>query len=223
MQLTHIDHLQLLLYYLGTFEPRALNAMRERVGAGSTVLDVGANIGLFTIEAAHAVGATGNVISIEALPKHAETVRSSVEVNRMRGVEVHATAVGEASGTAVLTLPADSNAGMFTLGSVDGSETHTVPVRRIDDIVAGRRIDFIKMDIEGSEYKALLGATETLKQKPPILIELNGPALRACGSSPRQIKQLLADHGYQGRIIGVHAAITIEQDHACDECLFLAA
>ncbi len=119
------------------------------------------------------------MISIEALPKHAETVRSSVEVNRMRGVEVHATAVGEASGTAVLTRPADSNAGMFTLGSVDGSETHTVPVRRIDDIVAGRRIDFIKMDIEGSEYKALLGAAETLKQKPPILIELNGPALRA--------------------------------------------
>jgi FkbM family methyltransferase len=223
MRTTHVDHLQLLLYYLGSFEPHCIDAMREHVKPGDTILDVGANIGLFTIEGAKAVGPSGSVIAIEAAPSHANSVRESARLNQMANVEVVAVAVGDSDGEATLTLPRDTNFGMFTLGKVDGDESFKVPVRRIDDIVAGRKIvDFIKMDIEGSEYRALLGAKETLKSRPPILIELNEVALKGCGSSSFQVKQLLSSAGYTGRIVGSSVDITIDQAHVCDECLFTA-
>jgi FkbM family methyltransferase len=220
MQTTQVDHLQLLLYYLGSFEPRCIDAMRKHVKPGNTILDVGANIGLFTIEGTKAIGPSGNLIAIEAAPSHANSVRESARLNQMANVEVVSVAVGDSDGEATLTLPRDTNFGMFTLGKVDGDESYKVPVRRIDDIVAGRKIDFIKMDIEGSEYRALLGAKETLKSRPPILIELNEIALKGCGSSSFQVKQLLASMNYTGRIVGSNVDITIEQPHVCDECLF---
>jgi FkbM family methyltransferase len=221
MQTTHVDHLQLLLYYLGSFEPHCIEAMREHVKPGDTILDVGANIGLFTIEGAKAIGPSGSLIAIEAAPSHANSVRESARLNRMANVEVVSVAVGDSNGEATLTLPRDTNFGMFTLGKVDGDESFRVPVRCIDEIVAGRKIDFIKMDIEGSEYRALVGAEKTLKSLPPILIELNETALNACGSSARHVKEFLFARGYRGQIVGQSAAITLDQMHVCDECLFV--
>jgi len=219
IQLSHVDHLQLLLYYLGTFEPMALKAMKDHLRPGDTVLDVGANIGLFTIEAAKVVGPAGSVIAIEAMPGHAESLRKSAILNEMRGIEINSVAVG----SAILTLPTGSNRGMFTLGKVVGDEKITVPVRRIDDIVGERRVDFLKMDIEGSEYQALLGARRMIeRQRPKILIELNESALRAYGSSARQVKQLLFDFGYTGQIVGTASPVLLDQHHLCEECLFLA-
>ncbi|MFX8593406.1 FkbM family methyltransferase, partial [Acinetobacter baumannii] len=92
------DHLQLLLYYLGIFEPVCINQMRQHLGTGGTLLDVGANIGLFTVEGAVAVGPSGNVISIEAAPPHAQTVREAANLNSLRNVEVVAAAVGNQEG-----------------------------------------------------------------------------------------------------------------------------
>src|ERR1035437_10859205 len=69
-EMTENDHLQLLLYYCGEFEPQCVELMKKHIGPGSIVLDVGANIGLYTLEAAKAVGATGRVIAIEASPGH---------------------------------------------------------------------------------------------------------------------------------------------------------
>ncbi|AUC96458.1 hypothetical protein QU42_31575 [Bradyrhizobium sp. UASWS1016] len=218
---THVDHLQLLLYYLGIFEPSCVQAMKSHLRPGSTLLDVGANIGLFSIEGATAVGSSGNVIAIEAAPPHAQTIRDAAALNRLQNIEVVPAAVGSSEGAAILTLPEKGNYGMYTLGSVAGERSFQVPVRRIDDIVAGRRVDFIKIDIEGSEYQALLGAVQTLKSTPPLLIELNEAALVGCGSSARQVKQLLFSYGYQGHVLGSAKQITLDDLHVCDECLFL--
>jgi FkbM family methyltransferase len=195
--------------------------MKSHLRPGSTLLDVGANIGLFSIEGATAVGSSGNVIAIEAAPPHAQTIRDAAALNRLQNIEVVPAAVGSSEGAAILTLPEKGNYGMYTLGSVAGERSFQVPVRRIDDIVAGRRVDFIKIDIEGSEYQALLGAVQTLKSTPPLLIELNEAALVGCGSSARQVKQLLFSYGYQGHVLGSAKQITLDDLHVCDECLFL--
>lgn len=217
---THVDHLQLLLSYLGTFEPLSLDVMRRHLKIGATMLDVGANIGLFTIEAAQVVGPSGKVISIEAAPHHAMSVKNSAAVNNMTNVEVISVAVGDTDGEATLTLPRDANYGMFTLGKVDGDESFSVALRKIDDVIGERKIHFVKMDIEGSEYRALLGARQTLERdRPPILIELNEAALQACGSSSRQVKEFLSDLGYRGTLLA-GTPITLDQTHVCDECLF---
>jgi FkbM family methyltransferase len=226
--ITENDHLQLLLYYCGQFEPECLHLMKQYLRPGSTILDVGANIGLYTIEAAKAVGSSGRVISIEASPDHAKTIERNINLNGFRNVDLISSAVGDVDGAATLTLPAGGNYGMFTLGKVAGRASGEVQIRRIDDILLQqgvRSVDFIKMDIEGSELSALKGAIKTIEQShPPILIELNEGALESCGTSSTEVKALLNSLGYQGRIVGRNSVLPIpgtQNRHDCDECLFL--
>ena len=177
IQVTHVDHLQLLIYYLGTFEPYCLPFLKGCAKKGGTVLDVGANIGFYTLESAVSVGSLGRVISIEAAPSHLQSLRQNIDLNEMKNVSVLGTAVGEADGYANLSLAAGENLGMFTLGEIEGVDSHSVTVTTIDSLLEKQKIeslDFVKMDIEGSEYKALLGAARTFgKFRPSLLIELN--------------------------------------------------
>jgi FkbM family methyltransferase len=212
-----VDHLPLLLRYLGTFEPHSLRAMRRCLNPGGTLLDVGANIGLFSIEAA-LIGA--NVIAIEAAPQHIEAIRSSISANGFNQIEVVSSAAWDRDGNGTLSLPLGANHGGFTLGHTAGDRLIEVPLRRIDGIVSDRQIDFIKIDIEGSEYRALVGAKDTIARcKPPILLELNEKALQACGSSSRAVKELLTSYGYRGHYL-YGGNIGANDDHVCDECLF---
>lgn len=224
ISLTRVDHLQLLLHYLGTFEPQCLSYMYRCVRTGATILDVGANIGFYTLEAAAAVGPSGRVIAIEAAPFLANSVRENVRLNQIKTVTVITAAAGDVAGDATLILPRGGHFGEFTLGNVSGDETFTVSVRRIDDLLARcgiGNVDFIKMDIEGSEYRALKGAQNTLsKCHPSILIELNEPALNWCGSSAREVKEFLFQHGYRGWLIEGKSlkSILTGQEQGCDEC-----
>src|SRR3982074_3616914 len=124
IQIAQADHLQLLIHYMGTFEPYCLPYLRGCAGTGGTVLDVGANIGFHTLESAVAVGSRGRVISIKAAPSHLKSLKQNVELNKMKNVSVIGSAVGDAAGHATLTLPRGDNLGMFTLGEVEGEEAH---------------------------------------------------------------------------------------------------
>ena len=77
IRVTATDHLQLMIYYFETFEPHALSYLKRCVGNGGTVVDVGANIGLYTLESSLIVGRTGRVISIEAAPSHIEALKGT--------------------------------------------------------------------------------------------------------------------------------------------------
>src|SRR5262245_17702558 len=66
MKIDAADYLQLMAYYRGTFEPHCLRYLRSCVREGATIIDVGANVGIHTLESALAVGRTGRVIAIEA-------------------------------------------------------------------------------------------------------------------------------------------------------------
>jgi FkbM family methyltransferase len=222
------DYLQLLIYYQGTFEPHCMPYLRACAGKGDTVVDVGANIGLYTLESSLAVGPSGRVISIEAAPPHLETLRRNIKLNDMRNVSLIATAVGDSVGEATLVLGKGDNLGMYTLGHRDGDESYTVALRPLDVLLAEQDLDsvaLIKMDIEGSEYRALRGGEKTLaKYKPAILIELNDVALNRCGSSAASVKNLLREAGYRGWVVGRSAVRPIAGDlsrHDCDECIFI--
>ncbi|SHK60143.1 FkbM family methyltransferase [Bradyrhizobium lablabi] len=221
---TQVDHLQLLLYYFGTYEPGCLAAMRRTVRLGDTILDVGANIGLFTLEGSLAVGPTGRVMAIEPMPAHAKSVRASVRQNNLSNVEVIPVAVGNETGEGSLTLPSNTNYGMFTLGNVTGDLRFNVHIRRIDDIIAERRIealDFVKIDIEGSELHALKGAEKTLKKFcPTILIELYEEHLKNCGTSSEEVKSFLTQLGYRESFLDGKLVKPGER-HPVNECLFV--
>jgi FkbM family methyltransferase len=228
IQVDPTDYLQLLIYYLGTFEPHCLSLMKSCVSKGATVIDVGANIGIYTLESSFAIGQMGRVISIEPAPLNVQALKKSIELNCMTNVTLIEVAVGDSTGSATLSLAQGGNLGMFSLAQQKSDKSYDVEVRCLDDLLEENDIavvDFIKMDIEGSEYRALCGAVRILRRcQPPVLVELNEKALRSCHSSSQEVKELLCNLGYRGWVIGRKACRPIESPHSvhnCDECLFI--
>ncbi len=221
------DYPQILLYYLRTFEPHCLRLLPRFLRAGSTMVDVGANIGVYTLACAKIVGPRGRVIAVEAAPPLVDQLRQNVKRNGFGHVSVVSTAIRSETADGTLVLPVGGNWGMFTLGEVEGAECYRVATRRLDDVLRdeqAERIDLVKMDIEGSEYHALLGACELLERaRPSFIIELNELALRRCRASPAGIKQIMYDAGYRGWIVGRSKFRPLKDCtfHHVDECLFV--
>lgn len=177
------------------------------------MLDVGANIGYYALEGAHIVGPTGSVIAVEAAPPHANALRANIARNGFHNVLVHEMAVSDFTGKATLSLPAKNrNLGMYTLADFPSDYSFEVHVCRLDELVKGR-IDFMKIDIEGSEYRALRGAEKILRRyRPPILIELNEAALTGSGSSSMEVMDFLRALGYQAWMLGKRSVRVPEAD-----------
>ncbi|MDP2430930.1 MAG: FkbM family methyltransferase [Pseudomonadota bacterium] len=143
---------------------------------GDCVLDIGANVGDWTLAMALRVGPVGRVLAFEPVPYLAETVAKTARINRHDWVEVHNLALSAADGTAEFSVE-QGNSGGSRLGRMEGDfSMTTVPTRRLDSLLEGRpdinRIDFIKIDVEGHELEVLEGARATLARfQPPMILE----------------------------------------------------
>jgi FkbM family methyltransferase len=126
---------------------------------GGTFVDLGANVGVFSLYAAKAVGPQGCVLAIEPSPTMLERLRFNLSANGFGNVRIAPVAVGEARGQATFhTLP-DAH-GSASLHRMPGSSPHmTVPVETLMSVLSTHgidRIDAMKADIEGYEDRALL-------------------------------------------------------------------
>lgn len=144
----------------------------ERVKPGATVLDCGAHHGMMTVLFALAAGSDGRVISFEALPENAAIVRRNAALNGLANVDVRPKALG--AGPAERPYHHNfGNANIFGAVS-DGPPTGTIKLVALDDeIPATLRVDFVKMDVEGSDLEALRGARRVLEQRPLLDLELH--------------------------------------------------
>ncbi|MGA7340766.1 MAG: FkbM family methyltransferase [Terracidiphilus sp.] len=133
-----------------------------QIGPGSTVLDVGANVGVYTLLAAKR-GA--RVFAIEADPRNVELLRRHVRINGFEDrVTIFPTAVGDREGTVSL-FRLEGNCGHSNLFA--GTDPVQVPCRTIDSLNLPP-IQVCKMDIEGGEMKALLGMQATIQNSPTM-------------------------------------------------------
>lgn len=143
---------------------------------GDCVLDIGANVGDWTMPMALRVGPQGRVIAFEPVPYLAETIAKTARINRHDWVEVRQLALSASEGSAEFSVER-GNSGGSRLGRVDGDFAQIkVATARLDSLLAARpdieRIDFIKIDVEGHEDQVLAGARETLARfRPPLVIE----------------------------------------------------
>jgi FkbM family methyltransferase len=180
------------------FEPDTLQALEKLTKPGFRVLDIGANIGFFTAHLARLVGASGQVIAIEPNKENFALLRENVRRNHLTNAVLHNLAVGENDGNAALYL-SDWNGGMHRMyESVCCTEAiETVQVSKVDNLVAGKKIDLIKIDIEGYEYFALKGARDCLIRNPHIKIvtEYCPASLMEAGASPLGFLEYLESLG----------------------------
>jgi FkbM family methyltransferase len=166
---------------IDNYEPLESTAFRRLLQPGFHVVDLGANVGWFTFLATLGTGPTGRVTAIEPRNITADYLRRSVQLNRLEDrVTVIQHAIGDHSGKASLVwYPASRNPGSARLGEPDeGAEAQETELRRLDEVLGESRVDCIKMDIEGAEGLALIGAAAVLRSSRPfVLCEINPSAL----------------------------------------------
>lgn len=180
------------------FEPAVAQALRRHVRPGDTVVDVGANVGCFTALLAQAVGPAGRVHAIEPEPGNLALLRQSVSRNGWDQVTLHGVAAADRDGTLALHTSTFNN-GMHRLYEsvcCDGQVVQ-VPVRRLDDLLAGSRVDLLKLDVEGYEWAVVQGAEHLLRANPALVVvtEYCPSAMLEAGGSPTAFLDRLARLG----------------------------
>jgi FkbM family methyltransferase len=147
--------------WLGTYELQKQLALSLACQPGMTALDLGANVGFYTLLLARAVGSNGHVTAIEPDRRNAARLRWHVRLNRLRNVRIVTGAVGAASGAAIFSPGPTHTTGHIVRGGA-GEPTN---IYRLDDVILGNKFNIpaiVKMDIEGGEAAALAGAPELL-------------------------------------------------------------
>jgi FkbM family methyltransferase len=210
-----LDHLQLTLYpgnetsrsvfVTGRYEPNEFSLLSKVLKPGMTFMDVGANLGLYTLYAARKVGAAGCVLAIEPSSREMAILKGNVESNALNNVRLQLVALLDHASEVELLVARPQNSGHNTLGAFGYNTAldhrEKIQAQRLDDVVQAeglRRIDVIKMDIEGAELGALRGAVDTLRQYHPLLLlELSDRLLQHQKASSAEVLALLAQHSYR--------------------------
>jgi FkbM family methyltransferase len=163
------------LFFLQFEAPSLAPILETFLSAGSTFVDVGANIGVYAAWASRRVGATGRVIAFEPVPATREHLERVVADNALENVRVVPKALGAEPGTVMLWLVPKASGLASAVAPADASSARPVevPLTTLDDelsSVVGPPPALVKIDVEGYELSVLRGAMRTLAAP-------NGPAV----------------------------------------------
>ncbi len=212
MRVSPHDLLGTSIYFFGEYDLPLTTFMKEHIPEGAICWDVGAGAGWFALLMGKLVGPLGSVDTFEASAIHYQTVRANVELNGFSWVKSHHVAVGGKSGVGLYRpikaagkLNSDltnSALGYLDWAAVAGKEEggQSVSVVTLDehaDRVSQGRLDFVKLDIEGSEVAALRGGRESITRFRPVLaVEYNRDALERCGDSVQALDEEIKGLNY---------------------------
>jgi FkbM family methyltransferase len=201
-----------------------LAAKLKRYGNGVVGLDCGANIGVHTVEWAHALDGVGQVIAIEAQERIFYALAGNIAINNCSNAHAIWAAVGAEEGTILVPVPDYSQPASF--GSLEIRRTATtenigqkidyaadkcasVRLMTIDSLDLAR-LDLLKIDIEGMEMEALTGAADTIaRHRPHVIIE-------AIKADRQQIAWFLSQRGYQINYHGLNIVALPESEADID-------
>jgi len=186
------------MLFAHTWEPAETNIFKQHIKKGMTVIDAGAYIGFYSILASRLVGEAGKVYAFEPSPESLELLYKNIELNDCKNIQVLKKALSdEVRHTAFYLSPQNpSGSTMFANCSTPGSSQNPqieVATTTLDDIIGDGKVDFIKMDIEGGEMKALKGMSNIIKNNPNlmIMVEVFPNGLLEIGSSLEEYIGLL--------------------------------
>lgn len=160
----------------GIYEPEVAAVFYDVLRPGMGVVDVGANIGFFTLLAARLTGPSGTVFAVEPNAANVRLIEASRQLNGFETVTVCQAAAGDRTGIKVLNTSfsngtaADAPAGLGPL-----MDAQTVACLRLDDVLPGNPVHLLKIDVEGAEYTALRGCEQTLRRWRPVIVSEFSP------------------------------------------------
>jgi FkbM family methyltransferase len=191
------------LYEKGVHEPAETDFLAKVLRPGMTFVDIGANIGYYTILGAAAVGKEGRVIAFEPEPHNLEILKKNIALNRFGNVVIENKAISDRAGPAELFLSEDNYGDHRIYRGRAEKARPSVPIETVslDEYVRqrGLRVDVIKMDIQGAEFAALQGMRKTLAENEDIILvtEFWPLGLTAFGVRPEDFLHELPRLGFR--------------------------
>lgn len=195
------------VFLLGKFEPSVINAYRRLIAPGSTVIDIGANIGSHTLPLAAQVGASGRVVAVEPTLYAFERLVEHIALNP--DIASHVTPIQMmlmGSPQAKLATAIESSWPLETPEGAHGEHagvakaTTGAAVGTLNDLVANLsldRVDVVKLDVDGYDVEVLRGAKDVLTEFRPIVFFEHSPyVIREKGYRAEELSEILQSAGY---------------------------
>ena len=199
------DLIQMYLWIFGVWEPDLTVFIRDRLKPGDTFIDVGANIGYYTVIASKCVGETGRVVAIEASPRVFDALRETIAINGLESRRVRAVNKAAAAQPGTLTIYSGPlhNIGLTTTVARAGmTATSQIEAQPLDDLLNAdeiRTLRLIKIDVEGGEADVMAGMRRILNEAPrnlELLIELSPLWWKDQRLRPIDVLQPFLDAGF---------------------------
>ncbi|MGI5393903.1 FkbM family methyltransferase [Streptomyces sp. CA-251251] len=198
------DLIQRYLYLFGVWEPHMTAWLRRRLRPGDTFVDVGANIGVFSVLAARLVGDEGRVVAIEASPDfHHRLVRHG-RLNGRGNIRAVNAAVSDSRRTLTFVLASSRNMGANSIVPYDGpaEATFEIEARPLPELldpaeIAHARV--IKIDVEGAEGSVVRGMAPmlgTLRPDAEVGVEVTPERMARLGDSVEELLAVMRDAGF---------------------------
>ena len=166
---------------------------RDYLREGDTVVDIGANIGTMTLEAAISVGSSGKVFSIEPHPRTFKYLEGNLRLNQVTNVRAHNVAMGDKDGRITFSDRSDDSNNSV----VEDGNGIEIPVRRLDDLgIDEENIALVKIDTEGYEKYVIEGGVNTLSNAECVYFESADSLFKPFGYSAPAVFELLSEQGF---------------------------
>ena len=187
------------------FEPRVREKLRQHARPGATVLDIGANIGYYTVQAATLVGPHGRVVAFEPQPSMRQELAANLALNQLSNVVIMPYALSDRAEIVRFCVPA---AGHESMGSLHSNARFKadceieVETRCLDDVLECANcplVDLVKLDAEGAELPIVKGASRLLSgpNKPCVVFEAVEENCAPFGYNVFDLLKAFWDFGYK--------------------------
>ena len=206
VELDITEHIQSWIFYFGYYEKQVTKYICSQLHPGMDFVDIGANIGYYTLIAAKRLFASDRVHAFEPDNDNFERLKRNVELNEMTNVELNRLAVSNSSGRATFySSNQGRNRGIGGLRQTEkGSQVAvTCKTVRLDEYFSERfpsrlnKVGLVKIDIEGAEFLALQGAQSLLENRPVLVIEACDVLTQRFGYTTLELRQWLRQYGYR--------------------------
>jgi FkbM family methyltransferase len=184
----------------GDWFEKEMELWRNWIKPGMNVIDVGANVGVYTFSAARRVGSQGRVLAVEPFSGCVRCMEETCKINQLNWVTVCAGAASDRDGTARLILYTASELNEIVTDDVaetmPPSSFEDVTCFTLDSLVEREKlsqVDFLKMDAEGHELSVLAGSDKILSEFSPVILYEN---IAGSKGSNSPVAQYLKDRGY---------------------------
>ncbi|MFY3740363.1 MAG: FkbM family methyltransferase [Candidatus Nitrosomirales archaeon] len=185
----------------GVHDPTETALVKREINRGDIVLDLGAHIGYYTLIFAECVGETGKVFAFEPDPTNFAILKKNIEINGFKNVILSQKAVSNRTGITKLHLSEQDHMAHRIHEWHSSNNSIEVETIALDDYFKdyNGEIDFIKMDIEGAEIKAIQGMHSLLQRNKQlkIILEFNPPVMKESGLQPEKLPTMLEDYGFE--------------------------